>query len=63
MRFAVIFRRLSGIPEFFAADRMRSLASFKEASGSPRSTNAGRVWPISASTSTMYPFRPTKAME
>ena len=33
MRLAVIFRRLSGIPEFFAADRIRSLASFSAASG------------------------------
>ncbi|CAH0327833.1 hypothetical protein SRABI128_06508 [Microbacterium sp. Bi128] len=53
MRLAVIFRRLSGIPEFCAAERIRSLASFSEASGRPRITNAGRVWPMSASTSTM----------
>ena len=33
MRLAVIFRRLSGIPEFWAAERIRSLASFSEASG------------------------------
>jgi hypothetical protein len=34
MRLAVIFRRLSGMPEFCAAERIRSLASFSEASGS-----------------------------
>jgi hypothetical protein len=33
MRFAVILRRLRGIPEFFAADRMRSRASLSDASG------------------------------
>ena len=53
MRLAVIFRRLSGMPEFWAAERIRSLASLSEASGSPRITNAGSVWPMSASTSTM----------
>ena len=53
IRFAVIFRRLSGMPEFCAAERIRSFASLSEASGRPRITNAGRVWPMSASTSTM----------
>lgn len=63
MRLAVILRRLSGMPEFCAADRIRSLASFSEASGKPRITKAGRVWPMSASTSTMYPLSPTSATE
>ena len=63
MRLAVIFRRLSGIPEFLAAERIRSLASLRAASGRPRITNAGKVWPMSASTSTMYPFNPTSATE
>lgn len=53
IRFAVILRRLSGMPEFCAAERIRSFASLSEASGRPRMTKAGRVWPMSASTSTM----------
>ena len=53
MRLAVILRRLSGMPEFWAAERIRSLASFSDASGRPRMMKAGRVWPMSASTSTM----------
>jgi hypothetical protein len=32
---AVILRRLSGMPEFWAAERIRSFASFSEASGRP----------------------------
>lgn len=52
VRLTVSFRRLNGRPEFWAAERMRSFASLSEESGSPRSTNAGRVWPMSASTST-----------
>ncbi|AOY71042.1 hypothetical protein ARZXY2_1489 [Arthrobacter sp. ZXY-2] len=35
IRLAVIFRLLKGIPEFLAADRIRSLASFNAASGGP----------------------------
>lgn len=53
MRFTVIFRRLRGSPAFRAAALIRSRASFSDASGSPRITKAGRVWPMSASTSTM----------
>ncbi len=52
MRFTVIFRRLSGSPEFCAADRTRSFASLSAESGRPSRTKAGSVCPMSASTST-----------
>lgn len=52
-RFTVILRRVRGRPALRAAALMRSLASESEASGNPSRMNAGRVCPMSDSTSTM----------